>query len=160
LLALEALPTRGNYTLIIYLESQSRITVPSRGGCWLRKGYYAYTGSAVGKGAVSLRLRVARHFRKRRIKHWHIDYLLACRKAEVTAVVACASVINRECRINKAIQSIRGATIPINGFGASDCRENCRSHLAYLGEDDAYEAVLDVYGLLSRKVRAIKVVWA
>lgn len=124
----------------------------------MRKGYYAYTGSAVGKGAVSLRQRVARHLRKKKTKHWHIDHLLTCRKAKVTALVACTSVINKECKINKAIQNIQGATIPINGFGASDCRHDCRSHLAYFGEDDIYEAVIDAYGRLSRKVSVVRVV--
>jgi Uri superfamily endonuclease len=157
LLILEALPTRGNYTLIILLESPSRIAVPSHSWSWLKKGYYAYTGSAVGKGAVSLRHRVDRHLRRKKTKHWHIDHLLSCPKAKVTAVVACARTVNRECGINKVIQSIRGATVPIKGFGASDCQQNCKSHLVYLGEDDVYTAITEAYGCLSRKVRAVKV---
>jgi Uri superfamily endonuclease len=123
----------------------------------LRKGYYAYTGSAVGKSGVSLRHRVDRHLRRKKIRHWHIDYLLTCQKAKVTAVVACASTVNRECRINKVIQNIRGATVPIKGFGASDCKKNCKSHLAYLGEDDIYEAITEAYERLSRKVTAVRV---
>ena len=154
---LEALPTHGTYTLIVHLESPNRIAGPGHSWSWLKKGYYAYTGSAVGKGAVSLRQRVDRHLRRKKIKHWHIDHLLACRKAKVTAVVACASTVNRECRINKAIQSIREATVPIKGFGASDCKQNCKSHLVYLGEDDIYETVIDAYERLSRKVRATRV---
>jgi len=152
-----ALPTRGNYTLIVLLKSPSRIAAPSHDWSYLRKGYYAYTGSAVGKGAVNLRHRVDRHLRRKKTKHWHIDHLLACRKAKVTAVVTCASAVNRECRINKAIQSIRGATVPMKGFGASDCQENCKSHLAYFGQNDIYEAITEAYERLSRKVRAARV---
>ena len=151
----DALPTRGNYTLIILLESPRRIAAQNRSWSWLKRGYYAYTGSAVGKGAVSLRCRVGRHLRREKAKHWHIDHLLACSKARVTAVVACSSTINRECRINKVIQSIRGATVPIKGFGASDCQKNCKSHLVYLGEEEVYEAVIAAYKRLSKKVRTI-----
>lgn len=154
---LEALPTCGNYTLIIYLESPNRVAAPSHSWSLLKKGYYAYTGSAVGKGSVSLRQRVDRHLRRRKTKHWHIDHLLACREAKVTAVVACASTVNRECRINKVIQNIRGATAPIKGFGASDCQQNCKSHLMYFGEDDIYDVIIDAYECLSRKVRAVRV---
>jgi len=154
---LEALPAKGNYTLIVLLESTSRIAAPSRGWPWLRKGYYVYTGSAVGKGAVSLTQRVARHLRKKKAKHWHIDHLLTCPKTKITAVVACDSTINRECEINKVIQSIQGANVPIKGFGASDCQQNCKSHLAYFGENDVYEAVVDAYGCLSRRVWGVRV---
>lgn len=155
--ALEDLPTSGNYTVIIFLESSSRIMAPRCRWSRLNKGYYAYTGSAVGKGAVSLRKRVARHLRKNKNKHWHIDHLLACRKAKVTAVVACAGTINRECKINNLIQSIRGATVPMEKFGASDCQQNCKSHLVYFAEDDIYDAIVDTYRGLSRDVRAIRV---
>ncbi len=154
---LEALPTRGNYTLVILLESPSRIAVPSHGRSSLKKGYYAYTGSAVGKGPVSLRQRVDRHLRRKKIKHWHIDHLLAYPRAKVTAVVACASTVNRECRINKVIQSIQGATMPVSGFGSSDCQQNCKSHLVYFGENDIHEAVVHAYKRSSEKAIAIRV---
>jgi Uri superfamily endonuclease len=154
---LEALPTCGNYTLIVLLESPCRIAVSGHGWLWLRKGYYTYTGSAIGKGSVSLRHRVDRHLRRKKAKHWHIDHLLACPKAKVTGVVACASTVNRECRINKVMQNIRGATVPIKGFGASDCKQNCKSHLVHFGKDDIYDAVIDSYERLSRKVKAVRV---
>jgi Uri superfamily endonuclease len=157
MLVLDALPERGNYTLIVLLESPSRIMIPSRGWFWLRKGYYVYTGSAVGKGAVSLRQRVARHFEKKKTKRWHIDYLLACRKARITAVVACSSIINKECKITKAIQGIRGATVPIDGFGASDCRQNCKSHLAYFGKDNVYNTIVDAYRRVTGNVKVLRV---
>jgi Uri superfamily endonuclease len=154
---LEALPERGNYTLIVLLESSSRIIIPNRGWFRLRKGYYAYTGSALGKGAVSLRRRVARHLAKKKTKHWHIDYLLASQKARITAVIACSSTTNKECKIAKDIQGIRGATIPIEGFGASDCRQNCKSHLAYFDEDNVYNAIVDAHLRLTGNVKVLRV---
>jgi Uri superfamily endonuclease len=55
------------------------------------------------------------------------------------------------------MQNIRGATVPIKGFGASDCKQNCKSHLVYFGKDDIYDAVIDSYERLSRKVKAVRV---
>ncbi len=111
----------------------------------LDKGYYAYTGSALGQGAVSLRRRVARHFRKEKRKHWHIDYLLASRTAHIAAVVAAPGKDNKECEISSLIRNIEGATVPITGFGASDCKHNCKSHLIRLGENNNLEKIADAY---------------
>jgi len=154
---LDALPLKGNYSLIIFLGTSRRIGARSYDWPTLERGYYAYSGSAVGKGAVSLRQRVARHLRKKKVKHWHIDHLLTCPTAKVIAVVACASKINKECKINKAIQNIRGTNVPIKGFGASDCQRNCASHLVYLGKEDAFDAIVSVYGSLSTRVKAVRV---
>jgi len=118
---------------------------PKQGWIKLGKGYYAYTGSALGSGAVSLRRRVARHFRERKKKHWHIDYLLANKTARITAVVAASSNENKECEIANSIRNIEGAIVPILGFGASDCKRNCRSHLVYLGQSNSLEKVVDAY---------------
>lgn len=142
---LDTLPIKGNYTLIILLKAPSRVKIARYGWFKLDKGYYAYTGSALGQGAVSLRRRVARHFRKEKKKHWHIDYLLTSRTACITAVVAAPSKDNKECEISSLIRNIEGATVPITGFGASDCKHNCTSHLIHLGENNNLEKVADAY---------------
>ncbi len=142
---LDTLPTKGNYTLIILLKVPSCIKIAKYGRFKLDKGYYAYTGSALGQGAVSLRRRVARHFRKEKKRHWHIDYLLASRTAYITAVVAAPNKDNKECEINSLIRKIEGATAPITGFGASDCKHNCKSHLIHLGKNNNLERVADAY---------------
>ncbi len=119
---LEVLPTKGNYTLIIALKAPSHVKISDRDRFSLKKGYYAYTGSARGNGAVGLRQRVARHLRKRKTKHWHIDYLLASQEARISGVVASSTSVNEECQINRSIQNVEGASVPIDGFGASDCK--------------------------------------
>jgi len=111
----------------------------------LEKGYYAYTGSALGHGAASLRRRVARHFKKRKKKHWHIDYLLASKTAFITGLVAAPSKTNKECEINTLIENIEEATVPIMGFGASDCKRKCKSHLIHLGRNNNLEKITDAY---------------
>ena len=97
-------------------------------------GYYTYTGSALGKGASSLKHRIARHLRKDKRKFWHIDYLLADENVSVEAVIVAETNENMECPLNKYLKSIIGAKVLVKGFGASDCRKKCESHLLYFPE--------------------------
>jgi len=69
------LPQKGVYTLIIKVAKEIRIRIGSLGLQKFRKGYYAYTGSALGASATSLKNRVRRHLRKAgKKKRWHIDF--------------------------------------------------------------------------------------
>jgi len=136
---------KGVYTLIIWLNAKSRLRVHKLGSFNLQKGYYAYTGSALGNGAASLRIRVARHLKGRKPRHWHIDFLLTNKNANVNAVVAAESRVNKECHINNLIKKIEGATVPLVSFGASDCKQNCKSHLVYCGEENIQEKIVDAY---------------
>jgi len=141
---------KGVYTLIIYVRKKIRLEVRKLGSLNFQEGYYAYTGSALGDGATNLRRRVERHLRKRKTRHWHIDYLLANKRATVVAVVAAESSVNKECQINNAIRNIEGATIPVVGFGASDCKRHCKSHLVHCGEESVEDKIVDAYTNLFR----------
>jgi len=143
--SLDLLPQKGVYTLVILLQGETSLRINGRKCSILQRGYYAYTGSALGKGATSIRKRVERHLKKRKNKHWHIDYLLADSKAKVEAVIAAQTSINQECRANRLIQAIKGTTIPIAGFGASDCKHGCRSHLVYNGENSMQNQIVEAY---------------
>jgi Uri superfamily endonuclease len=146
---LEKLPERGNYTLVIKVNGKIRLTLNTLGQVNLEKGYYAYTGSAQGRGAVSLKGRIARHLRAvGKTSHWHIDFLLANKKANVEVVVAAESEANRECKINTLLKKIEGATVPFEGFGASDCKQHCGSHLVHLGKLDPAKKIVDAYSHL------------
>jgi len=142
---LETLPIKGIYTLIIMVNTKSRLKVGKLGYFNFKKGYYAYTGSALGDGATSLKTRVARHLKKEKPKNWHIDFLLANKNAKVTAVIVAESNVNKECQINNLIKNIQGAKVPIVGFGASDCKQNCKSHLIYFGEENVKEKIVKAY---------------
>jgi len=142
---LKAWPTKGVYTLIIFLNRKISLKIRKFGCLDLQKGYYAYTGSAVGNGAISLKKRVARHLKKRKVRHWHIDFLLANENAAVVDVVAAESNVNRECQINKAIMKIDGATAPVAGFGASDCKQHCKSHLMHFHEERVNDEIVNAY---------------
>jgi len=60
----EKLPTKGIYTLIVFLSSEAQLKVGKLGTHTFPAGYYTYTGSALGKGASSLKQRVTRHLKK------------------------------------------------------------------------------------------------
>ena len=117
--------TPGVYHLVLRLPRETRIRVGRLGTARFGAGYYVYTGSAMN----GLEARVARHQRRRKSLRWHIDYLL--QKAEIAAVELIPTRRRLECARNRVILSLPGATIPVPGFGSSDCR--CRSHLLYFG---------------------------
>ena len=88
----------------------------------LRKGFYAYTGSAMG----GLEQRIKRHLRKEKNIHWHIDYLLG--KTEIKKILVMeTNVKSGECRAAEKLEQSGG--VSVDGFGSSDCK--CKSHLFY-----------------------------
>ncbi len=143
---IDALPVRGIYSLIIFLSKEIRVKVGQLGVKDFPKGYYTYTGSALGSGASSLKQRVSRHFRKTgKAKHWHIDFLLAQRDATVTAVVVAQTDREMECELNSNTKRRGGARVPVSGFGSSDCRGNCQSHLLYFGDKNVEKKIAEFY---------------
>ncbi len=142
---IDTLPARGIYTLIIFLSGELSSNVGKLGLKKFRKGYYTYTGSAIGKGTTNLKNRVSRHLRKEKRKHWHIDYLLDSKNARIITVVATQTNKKLECFMNHHLREEGKAEILVQGFGASDCKENCRSHLLYFGEDDIRPKIAALY---------------
>lgn len=115
--------SRGAYQLLIKLDRPSTIQIGRLGEFRFPKGYYVYTGSAMG----GIEQRVARHLRKTKRFHWHIDYLLE--HARVILYASRESSTRRECEFSAAMPRMDGASVPVKGFGSSDC--GCVSHLAY-----------------------------
>ena len=128
---IQGLPTKGIYTLIIFLSKETCLNVGKLGEQRFLMGRYTYTGSALGKGASSLKHRISRHIRKEKRNFWHIDFLLANENATVTTVVATQTNEKLECKLNSYIKTEGRAKILVKEFGASDCRENCGSHLLF-----------------------------
>lgn len=120
---------KGAYCVVAHMPARHRVRVGSLGICEFDPGVYVYVGSAQ-KG---IEPRVMRHASKGKKMRWHIDYLMA--HAEVLSVIAvpCSSK-DVECSIARAVSSSEGATVPVKGFGSSDCR--CESHLMYFGDSD------------------------
>ncbi len=116
-------PRPGTYVLFLRLPQQQTLTVGRLGRFTLPAGLYAYVGS--GRGAGGLAARVARHLRYPKPLHWHVDYVRAV--AKPTAVWWSEGSQRRECVWAAALSQLAGATLPIPGFGSSDCR--CPAHL-------------------------------
>jgi len=151
-----ALPVRGVYTLIIFLSKDISFNVGRLGFQSFPGGYYSYTGSALGVGATSLSHRILRHLRKEKRNFWHIDSLLAQETAVVMSVVAAPTTRKMECHINSHIKEKCQAKVPVPGFGASDCRKNCGSHLLYFGERVTEKEIATLYAEMGCKPITIR----
>ena len=124
----------GVYVLLLFVPRDIALAIGKLGKQNFPRGYYTYTGSALGKGATGLKHRIVRHLRKEKPRFWHIDYLLADENVSVEAVIAAETNKKMECDVNSRIKGIEGAEVPVKRFGASDCRKNCGSHLLYFPE--------------------------
>lgn len=111
------------YQLHIRLSQPLCLQIGRLGEFDFPAGVYVYTGSA----KRNFEGRIARHMRRDKALRWHIDYLLAAMEARVTTVVRTE---RDECEMN---QSHPGVVL-VPGFGTSDCRKGCGSHLKYRGD--------------------------
>jgi Uri superfamily endonuclease len=136
------LSTTGVYTLLLFLPNEANLNIGKLGKKRFPEGYYTYTGSALGNGASSLKHRIARHLKKEKRKFWHIDYLLADENVNVEAVVIAETKENMECTLNRYMKKMMGAKVPVKGFGASDCRKKCGSHLLYFPEIEKADSLV------------------
>lgn len=115
----------GTYALIFSASHSCVIKIGKLGTLQLQPGFYIYVGSAFGPGG--LKARIAHHCRKPVHPHWHIDYLGSF--LELKDIWHTYDPVHREHQWAKIFLSARGASIPLAGFGSSDCR--CKSHLFY-----------------------------
>ncbi|PWB81333.1 MAG: DUF123 domain-containing protein [Methylocystaceae bacterium] len=120
-MASEAPVDPGAYVLLVELDAPLRITAGKGREATLAPGRYLYCGSAKGPGG--LRARLARHMRRGKRRHWHIDQL-----TEAGAVHgAWATPHGSECA---HVAELAHLPVPLDGFGSSDC-PRCRSHLLH-----------------------------
>ena len=111
---------RGTYFLLLRAKKDCKVIVGARGFAEFSKGYYVYVGSAM----KNIEMRVFRHLKRAKKKHWHIDYLTTNKNFEVVSVWYKESSVKRECFYSKKLE--RDFEF-LAGFGCSDC--NCDSHL-------------------------------
>ena len=113
-----------SYQLHIHLNENIEIQIGKLGKFTFPMGNYIYTGSA----KKNIDDRIKRHQSNLPDKklHWHVDYLLNDKNTKITEV---QKFDKEECILN---QETCGEII-IAGFGSSDCKNKCKSHLKYLG---------------------------
>ncbi len=118
----------GAYQITFELTADLELKIGHLGLCRFKTGKYIYTGSAM----KNLSQRVSRHLSSNKKIRWHIDYLLSDKNCRILNAALFHSDNREECELNlKTIKEL-GASVPVKGFGSSDCR-NCESHLIYLG---------------------------
>ncbi len=109
----------GDYMVVLYAADDQDIRIGSKGDMHFPKGYYVYVGSA----KKNLAARLARHQRKRKKMHWHIDYLR--QYAAVIAVLPVRTADDLEHDLASAVGAVAQWQIP--AFGCTDC--GCPSHV-------------------------------
>jgi len=136
---MEDILKKGVYILILMLDQDSDIQIGRLGKLHFEKGFYAYTGSALGTGGFK---RVDRHFDvstgKNLTRKWHIDYLSS--KAKIIDAILLPTKDAIECKLARNLKKIPGISI-IPGFGCTDCF--CRSHLIYT-KNDPEENIINI----------------
>lgn len=121
---------RGAYLLLLQLKKKQVIPVGALGTLDFKPGWYIYVGSAMN----GLKARLARHTRKRKNKHWHIDYL-----RDVADTVECLPIRaskRLECEMSQALAVHCPKRTP--DFGCSDCE--CDSHLYYQANNPLHQS--------------------
>ena len=121
-------PRPGTYALLISSATDQLIRIGRLGTLRLKPGYYMYVGSALGSGGV--RGRLAHHMRPAERPHWHIDYLRSHTTLE--EVRFCYNRKSLEHEWAHCFAMMRGASVPMAGFGSSDC--DCESHLFFFAK--------------------------
>lgn len=115
-------PPARTYQLLIELPAPVRVRIGRLGEFDFPAGRYIYTGSALR----NFEARIRRHLSPVKKMHWHVDYLLAASGVRVRELARFAEA---ECAVNQRTMG----EILISGFGASDCRAGCGSHLKHIG---------------------------
>ncbi len=115
----------GTYALVLLPRRTETIRIGRLGELQLQAGFYVYVGSALGPGGV--RARLHHHLHPSERPHWHIDYLKA--HVEVEELWYCHARHTWEHQWARNLGTQPRASIPLAGFGSSDC--NCESHLYY-----------------------------
>jgi len=113
------------YQLLIDVTESVQVIVGRLGSFHFPAGLYVYTGSALR----NFEARVKRHLSPAKKMHWHIDYLLAAQGVGVREVFCFSEA---ECVVNQRT----GGEIVVAGFGSSDCRSGCCSHLKRLDSSE------------------------
>ena len=122
-----ALP--GSYALVLALEAAVELRVGRLGAFAFPAGRYVYCGSAFGPGGLAARM--GRHAAGTGAPHWHIDVL---RRAAMLEDWVWVVDERWECRWAQALRAAGGVVVA-PGFGSSDCRSGCASHLLYFAGD-------------------------
>jgi Uri superfamily endonuclease len=135
----------GAYLLVVDLDQSLPLDGTALAPAVLPPGRYAYCGSAYGPGGLGAR--IGRHLRRGKALRWHIDRLTEAGR------VLCVGwrPQGRECALLAGLRQLPGVTVPVAGFGSSDCR-GCPAHLVSVAGDFDAETLTAALGLTVMEV--------
>ena len=137
----------GTYLLLLECDKQAELSIGKLGNMTTEQGCYLYVGSAFGPGGIQARIN--HHSRIASRPHWHIDYL---RAAAELMDAWCVYGIRCEHAWAYSLMQSEAATMPLKGFGSSDC--DCATHLFYF----KYKPVkAELEKRLNNKLASVKV---
>jgi Uri superfamily endonuclease len=117
----------GCYQLFLKLSNDLWLKVGALGELFFPTGVYIYTGSH----QKNVLKRVNRHLSLAKKVFWHIDYLTVDPAFEFIEVIFYFSE-NQECHLHRSYRAFTQASILFPGFGSTDCKNGCGSHLLFL----------------------------
>ena len=113
------------YQLFIHVKYNITVEIGRLGTFDFPAGFYVYTGSA----KRGMENRLARHLSTEKKLRWHIDYVLNHPDVSIHKI---EKFVEPECQVNAQTDG----EILVPGFGASDCRAACGSHLKVIHKAD------------------------
>ncbi len=130
----------GAYLLVVELGHSLPLDGTALAPAVLPPGCYAYCGSAYGPGGLGAR--IGRHLRRGKALRWHIDRLTEAGR------ILCVGwrPQGRECALVAGLRGLPSVTVPVAGFGSSDCRR-CAAHLLGMPGGFDVEALAGALGL-------------
>jgi Uri superfamily endonuclease len=137
----------GTYLLLLECNNEAELSIGKLGRMNAEPGYYLYVGSAFGPGGI--RARINHHMQIAGRPHWHIDYL---RTVAALVNVWCVYGSRYEHEWAHSLMHSEAATVPLNGFGSSDCK--CATHLFYFKRKPVKT---ELEKMLNKKLAFVKV---
>jgi len=122
----------GCYQLFLKVRERLDLEVGALGNISFPPGVYIYTGSQ----QKNLMKRLMRHVALQKKRFWHIDYLTSDPAVTFLGIIIYFSE-QQECGINQSYRVHSGARVHFPGFGSTDCKKGCGSHLLFLKSESS-----------------------
>lgn len=116
------------YCLNLQISNNLKLAIGKLGEIEFPKGNYVYCGSA----KRYFNKRIERHQSKNKKIHWHIDYLLKSEFVKIISIDKFKQDEETECSLVQKFTNKNIALPFAKGFGSSDCKNGCYSHLLKL----------------------------
>jgi Uri superfamily endonuclease len=122
----------GCYQLFLKVREELNLEVGALGNISFPPGVYIYSGSQ----QKNLMTRLIRHVAFHKKRFWHIDYLTSDPGVAFLGIIIYFGE-RQECRINQNYRFHCGARVHFPGFGSTDCKKGCGSHLLFLKSESS-----------------------